>query len=183
MTSIAVCKSLTVVAGMTIALLASAHSTNKSPTTVRDPVLGLRYSFANAQLEALPPEVFKVCADLVNENASRQSWIFAKLDTPSGTYYVLGGYYVRRKSIPAGAHRYESDDNGALIRVSGDRCEMIDPADGSFGAGSALPSDILEPLAADLRRRLERGFGSRPSLKQAMRSQKIGTSAFAPPAQ
>lgn len=182
MRSTAACK-FALVSCIAISSIASAHSTDKLPTVVHDPVLNLRYAIPGARLEVAPAELFKVCGELVNENASRQSWIFAQLETPAGTVYVLGGYFVRRAAAPAHLRKFESDDNGAVVRVSGDKCEMIDPANGSFGAGSALSPDVLEPLAADLRRRLEAGFGGRASLKRAMRAQKINTSAFAPAAQ
>jgi hypothetical protein len=182
MQSTAACK-FALVSCIAISSLASAHATDKPPAVVHDPVLKLRYTIPGARLEVAPPELFEVCAELVNDIASRQSWIFAKVNTPAGTVYVLGGYFVRRDPVPADSHKYESDDNGALVRVSGEKCEMIDPANGSFGAGSALAPDVLEPLAADLRRRLETGFGGRALLKRAMRAQKISTSAFAPAAQ
>lgn len=169
--------------GMALDASASAYATDKQPTSVHDPVFGLTYQIATARLEAVAPELFKVCADLVNENASRMSWIFAKLDTTIGVYYILGGYYVRRGTASAIAHKYESDDNGVLARVVGGNCELIDPANGSFGSGSALPADILEPLAADLRTRLEKGLGGRSALRHALRAHKVRLGGLAPAAQ
>lgn len=182
MKSVAACKTLALATCMSISSLASAYATDKPPTIVRDPVLGLKYSIAAAKFEAAPAKLFHICADAVNENAGRQSWIFAKLATPAGTYYVLGGYYVRNQPEPPRTHKYESDDAGMLLRVAGEHCEVIDPANESFGDASALPPEILEPLAADLRRRLQNGFGGRTRLGAAMRAQKVDLSSFAPAA-
>jgi hypothetical protein len=101
----------------------------------------------------------QACPALVNDHVDRHSWIFAQADGPDGRYYVVGGYFERRRPVPKGLLRFERDDRGVMFKLAGDQCALIGPAAESFMAldddGPAAP--ILASLAADLRRRLGQG--------------------------
>jgi len=180
MQSTATCKLLLAVACLSFAVTATAS--NRPPTVAHDPVLGIRFTIANVKFEPLPESIFRKCPDLVNENAGRQSWIFSRISMPLADYYVIGGYFIRHDPVPKGYEKYPEDKFGALLRVTADSCEVVDPASESFGEGGAtdLPVTVLDPLAADLRKRLEQGFGGPDQLKKAIRSQRIDLRSYAP---
>ena len=180
---IATFKLLAITSALSLAMTATARE--PIPTVARDPVLGLRFNISKVKFDPLPESIFKKCADLVNENTGRKSWIFAYVSMPAANYYVIGGYFIRHDPVPSGYEKYPSDKFGALLRITADRCEMVDPASESFteGGSTDLPVEILDPLAADLRRRLEQAFGGPDELRKALHSQRIDLRSQAPSVQ
>ncbi|MDP3671414.1 MAG: hypothetical protein Q8R69_17205 [Telluria sp.] len=159
-----------------VALLAAASCAalaEDAPRTLQDPVLGLRYQIATVQFDALPGEVLSTCPVLVNEQWDRRLWVYASLRDSERTYYVVGGYYIRR--FRSGDFRqFEPDPKGVVFQVEGTQCTLIGPAREVFDAQPeeiALP--VLEQLATDLFARYMRAFGGPDQFRAELRRQHV----------
>lgn len=160
-----------------------ALAADPGPRILSEPVLGLRYEAARVKFEPLPAQALANC-DSTQDNEWRQSvwFIFAKAtDTLGRTYYVTGGYDIRRD---APNHlKYETGGFGAVYFTDRGTCTYIDMARQVFDDrlfNEELPEQVLQSLAADVARRFAKAFGGPEKFRAELRNQHIDKDALPP---
>jgi hypothetical protein len=145
------------------------------PRILQEPVLGLRYVQAKAELEVLPENVRALCRELADDDRWKgHLWIYARVDASATTYYVVGGYFERRKP-EAGESRYELDERGGVIGINGTHCTAFGPAREVFDvrAFNEIPQPVFRSLATDFSTRLARALGGQEKLRRDLKNQRV----------
>lgn len=162
--------------GALLLLISSISMAREGPPGIlQEPVLGLRYERAKAQLDPLPDDVRINCRELADdERWTGHLWIFARVDAAATTYYVVGGYFERRKP-EAGESRYELDERGGVIAIRGTHCTAFGPAREVFDvrAFNDIPQPVFRSLATDFSTRLARALGGQGRLRRELKHQRI----------
>ena len=139
-----------------------------------DPIFGLKYDSLVVKFEPAPAQLYTACKELMDARLGRKLWIFARTGNPNDQYVVVGGYYLKRDS---NGHVVSTmtDPVGALVRLKGDRCELIDPPRELFDypEANAIAIPTLRELAKDAVCRYSRAFGSKTKFLEAMQRQRI----------
>lgn len=161
----------------------SVLAADAGPRILSEPVLGLRYEAARVKFESLPAHALANC-ESIQDNEWRQSvwFIFAKTtDTLGRTYYVTGGYDIR-KDAPNHL-KYETGDFGAVYFTDRGTCTYIDMARAVFDDrlfNEELPEHVLKSLAADMAQRFVKAFGGSERFRAELRNQHIDKDALPP---
>jgi hypothetical protein len=152
------------------------------PKILHEPVLGLRYHSDQVKFDVLPPNIFALCPELVTDRVGRRAWIYASAQQSARTYYVIGGYFVRRFPHPPNYPKYELDELGAIVRLEGSNCTLIGPAQETFAirALDDTPAAVLQQLSADLTLRLTRAFGGPGQLRRELQHQHVDARRLSP---
>jgi hypothetical protein len=145
-----------------------------NPASVKDPIFGLSYSSEQAHFDEAPPDLLSACSALTNEKWDRRLWLFARVTSEGTEYDVLGGFYVKRGTIPSGEPKLEADPSGVMLRRNAAGCELIGPARESF---DYKPQDVspetLRALAADAVKRYAQAFGGLDNFVGQLKRQKV----------
>lgn len=124
------------------------------PTTMSDPLLGLRYDTGKVRFERLPAALAKK-ADL-----TPPQWIYARSDSNGATVYVVSGFLNIESDDPErpGVLSVEADF-GAVLRQSGATVEILGVPDLLFGQPPLLQAAERDALLADAARRYVQAWG------------------------
>lgn len=170
----------TLISSLFVTLLSAspAIAAERVPEHLYEPVFGLRYATARAHFPTAPAIVLQYCGDqLTNPRWGRQIYVYASSATDEGALYVLGGYLQRRSGAApafAGEAAIIPDKIGVLLRLQGDRCELIGPARESF---DSPPEEIkltdLDTLATALIAQYRTAFGSKADIPDMLRRQRL----------
>jgi hypothetical protein len=160
------------------------HATDPAPRILREPVLGLRYERARVKFDPMPAQVVANCADLTKDDHSKPVWyVYGQTRDASGrTFYVTGGYEEMLDGRPK-SRRFLTEEPGLMFYTDARTCQAIDPPRDAFDepeSNNALTPPILEQLAADVVRRLERAFGGPERLKVELDNQRVNPDALPP---
>jgi hypothetical protein len=164
--------------GMLAALVAWANvsvAADAPPRILQEPVFGLRMEAANPRIEALPDDLRNKCFELADsEFLTSRQWIYAAAVDSRTSYYVVAGYFKRRKA-EANQAQYRLDTFGGVYRIEGSECMGLGAAREVFDvrALDEIPQPVLQQLADDLASRLVRAFGGPEKLGNAWRRQKV----------
>jgi len=178
MPSIAI-KRLTTAALFAICTTAAATGSNKPPSFLTVPVLGLRLPLERINLEPFPEDQRAMCGQIEdNEVHTAQVWVFARAQDTASTYYVLAGYFKRRN--PESDQRlYEFWNNGAVFTIQDRKCGGDDAADTfkvhdpNANNDGNVPDPILQDLAHDLAARTVQALGGPDRLRAEIKRQHI----------
>ena len=172
-----------IVAGAALLLASCAGIAREAPPRIlQEPVLGLRFEQAKAKLDPLPEDARAKCRELADDERWKgHLWIFARADAPTSTYYVIGGYFERRRPA-SGESKYDLDERGGVIEISGTHCTAFGPAREVFDvrAFNEIPQPIFRSLAADFSSRLARALGGQEKLQRALTNQRIDLARLPP---
>lgn len=139
------------------------------PQWVQDPVFGLNLNIERSHLDPVPAHVISLCTELISEKWGRRSWLFATAKDGLHTYYILGGFYVRKSN-----GQVKNDPVGAVLEVSNGKCTGIGAARDVFDAeAEEISHAALESLAIDTVARLAAATGGKKALAAEMRRQHI----------
>lgn len=166
---------------VTATIAASAADFSHPPKHILDPVLGLRVSLANADIDPLPEKVRAVCVQMAdNDTWTGRQWIFGMVETKGATYYLVSGYFERLHPLH-GQPRFHQPDQGGMYVVKGKDCGG-DPAQDVFDVRDfeQVPQAVLELLADDLKSRLVRAFGGEARLRAKIKQQGIKPERLTP---
>lgn len=167
------------------ALLAgTASSAQPGPRVLREPVFGLRYEPAKVRFDTLPAQVTVNCETMADNAQYESRWFIygAARDSSGRQYYVAGGYTIRHNAKQPHL-RYEVEDLGLVFFTENETCTPIDSARQVFDdrlLDGDLPQHVLQRLAADVVRRLERAFGGGDRLRSELSNQRIDANALPP---
>ena len=160
---------------------ASASSSDQPPKSLTVPVLGLRLPLDRLDGDKFPEDIRAACDQIADDALyTGQMWVFGTARDAASTYYILTGYFKRRRTDPAGERRlYETWDTGFVLTRQGSRCDGEDAVetyavtDPNADNDGNVPNRILRELAHDLAVRTVRAFGGPDQLRAAIRSQRI----------
>jgi len=161
----------------------SVFAADPSPRILNEPVLGLRYEAARVKFDPLPVHAFANCESMQDSEYGKSIWfIFAKVtDTSGRTYYVTGGYDIR-KDVPKHL-KYATGDYGTVYSTDRGTCSYIDMARQVFDDrlfNDELPEAVLKLLAADFAKRLVKAFGGPDKLRAELRNQHVYKDSLPP---
>jgi hypothetical protein len=166
---------------LAISATASASSSDQPPKFLTVPVLGLRLPLDRLNVDKFPEDIRATCDQIADDALyTGQLWVFGAAKDAASTYYLLTGYFKRRRPDPDGGRRlYEMWDTGFVLTRQGARCDgedavetyaEIDPNADNVGN---VPTRILRELAHDLAVRAVRAFGGPDQLRAAIKDQRI----------
>lgn len=161
---------------------ASAGASDDVPSSLRVPVLGLRYDITAKKFDRLPPEVLKPCPTMKdNENMQGIFWIYASTPAEKGTYYIIGGYGIRSAPSP-GFPRYETLDLGTVLKIEGSHCTIFGDALEVFETRlfAETPQNVLQELAINMKHRASLAWGSEARFRAELRRQQRHPETISP---
>lgn len=165
---------------------ASAADSNRPPRFLPVPAIGLRVELAGLKLAPLPDDLRATCGQLADdERYTSRMWIFGKAKDAASTYYILSGYFKRRRPEP-GRRLYEVPDTGSVFTVHGSTCggddarETFDVRDPNAENTGNVPIPILRELARDLAVQTVRAFGGPERLRAEIKNQRIDFDQLSP---
>lgn len=137
---------------------------------ITDPIFGLSYSSDLVLFDKAPSSIVSACPDLVTSRWDRQMWVFAWIDEKDSSYIVLGGLFVKRNGI----RKASPDRNGVMLRLTGQKCELLGPAREMFEFGDAeVGRATLTRIAYDAVSRYTRAFRGVDRFRAAFQRQHI----------
>jgi hypothetical protein len=166
---------------LTISAAASASSSDQSPRFLTVPVLGLRLPLDRLNVDKFPEDIRATCDQLADDALyTGQLWVFGTAKDAASTYYILTGYFKRRRPDPDGERRlYEVWDTGFVLTRQGARCDGEDAVetyaeiDPNAENDGNVPNRILRELARDLAVRAVRAAGGPERLRAAIKEQRL----------
>jgi len=162
----------------------TAFASNPVPRILREPVFGLHYELARAKFDPLPAQALTNCETLADNENLRSVWfVYGQARDASGrTFYVAGGYDIWLDGRPS-YKKFEVEDVGLVFYTHAGTCEPLDPARDIFDQRNfddVLTQPILNQLAVDVVRRLERAFGGPERLRLELRNQRVNLGTLPP---
>lgn len=162
---------------------AFATESNRPPSFVQDPVLGLRLPVAQLKLDPVADDIRALCTQMAdNVTWSGRQWIFGVARSGGTTYYLTNGYF-KRLHPQRGQRQYYWPDNtgGGVYQVADGKCEG-DPARETFDVRDPkqIPYEVLQQLAIDLKARLESATGGSDRLGTELKKQRIDLRKLSP---
>jgi hypothetical protein len=164
-----------------ISATTSASSGDLPPKFLTVPVLGLRLPLDRLDVDKFPEDIRATCDQIADDALyTGQMWVFGTAKDAASTYYLLTGYFKRRRPDPGGERRlYEMWDRGFVLTRQGGRCDGEDAVetyavtDPNADNDGNVPNRILRELAHDLAARAVRAFGGPDRFRAAIRNQRI----------
>ena len=161
----------------------AAFASDKPPSVLKEPVLGLRYETARVRFEPLPPNAITECETLRdNKDRSTVWYVYARAtDTTGRKYFIIGGYDIRHDAPPG--LKYQTDGLGVVLFTHNGTCTYIDSARQVFEDrlfDQELPEATLIELADDFANRLVRAHGGEQNLRAALQRQHFNTEELPP---
>lgn len=161
----------------------TASAADAMPPILTEPVFGLRYETARVKFDPLPLQAIANCESLADDGNRQSIWyVYGEARDASGrTYYVTGGYDIRKDAPP---HlKYETGDSGLIFFTDRGKCTPLDAPRETFNArlfDDEMSPPVLKQLALDVVRRLERAYGGPERLQRELRSQHIDLNYLPP---
>ena len=179
-----VIKQVAAAALFAISMTAGATGSNRPPSFLTVPVLGLRLPLDRLNLEPFPEDLRATCGQIEdNEVHTARVWVFGKAKDAGATYYVLTGYFKRRN--PESDQRlYEFWDSGSVFSIRGGKCggddasETFATHDPNANNDGNVPDAVLRDLAYDFAERTVRAFGGADRLRTEIKNQRIDFNAL-----
>lgn len=160
-----------------------ACAAEQPPTSLRVPVVGVRYAIASAPFDRFPDSVMSMCPSLAaDENMHGVFWTYATARDGDAVYYVIGGYGIRTKPNLPDFPRYELQDLGTVVQIRGQNCVVLGEAKEVFLARyfDEIPQRALQSLAEDLARQLAVAFGGLTKMRAELRRQHVDVDNISP---
>lgn len=152
------------------------------PSTLIEPLFGLKIAPEKAQLKQLAEPVRKLCREIADtKQLTARMWIFARANDTEASYYLVGGH-IQRKHPGRGESTFRLDDRGGIYRIENGGCTGIGPVREVFAVRPAdeVPLPVLQRLATEMAITLQRAVGGSDALKQALARKRIDASALSP---
>lgn len=132
------------------------------PTTMTDPLLGLRYDTGRIRFERLPAALAR------KAGLTPPQWIYARSDRDGATVYVVSGFQRIESDDPDRSDSAIEPDFGAVLKSKDGKVDVLGVPDRLHGDEAIVTPQELEPLLADAVRRYIEAWGGKKALQQEL---------------